>query len=289
LLPAIWREGKLLTWLGYGLLVLVIFASFGLLLAGPIRLQRCAAMETCWEGSFPHWERPGTVPLWTTVALLEVFRYCFEPIGQVLAWLALAGTVSLWRRRLRTPLALLLVPLGLPLLAAYFQAYPFGGSRVVVYLTPALALLIAEGLPLPVAGDDSDEAGSSGWSRVWMLCRWGILVLALLPFTWAVRRAVEPWERADCAGAAVYVLTQYQPGDKVIANHWEYAYYFRHLGQGFSFLENAAPVLRGRLWLVTTAAQPADRLEILHYFGQQGWQVRRQHDLTRTSLFLLAP
>ena len=116
----------------------------------------------------------------------------------------------------------------------------------------------------------------------------GVLALALLPLAWAVYRAVEPWSRADCAGAARYVLTHRQPGDVVAANHWEYAYYFRHLGAGFSLLEDTNPNLAGRLWLVTTAVAPRDRLEILHVFCRQGWKMLEQQEFKRTSVYLLS-
>ena len=230
LLPAVWRKRQVKTWFGYGFLVLTVFAAFGLLLAGPIRAQRNPAIVDCWKTTFPCWDQPKTVPGWTLLGLFEVFRYCFEPVGQVLLFLAAAGVVRFWRRS-RTLLALLLVPLLLPLLAAYLHAYPFCGSRVVVYTAPALALLIAEGLPL--------EWEAAGTSALRNLCRYGAFALALLPLAWAVYRTVEPWNRADCAGAAQYVLAHRQPGEAVAANHWEYAYYFRHLGPDFSLLEEA--------------------------------------------------
>jgi hypothetical protein len=280
LLPAVWGTRQMKAWLGYGLLVVIVFTAFALLLFGPVRAQRCAAIVACWESNFPCWERPKTVPAWTVLGLLEVFRYCFEPVGQILLLMAGAGVAGFWRRRLRRLLALLLVPLLLPLLAAYFQAYPFGGSRVLVYATPALALLIAEGLPL--------ERGVRSAFALRELCRYGVLALALLPLAWAVYRAVEPWSRADCAGAARYVLTHRQPGDVVAANHWEYAYYFRHLGAGFSLLEDTNPNLAGRLWLVTTAVAPRDRLEILHVFCRQGWKMLEQQEFKRTSVYLLS-
>src|SRR5207248_2218816 len=158
LLPAVHRERQTSTWLGYGLLVTAIFAAFAFLAAGPVRAQRCETIVSCWQGTFPRWNRPWTVPGWTVLGIFEVFRYCFEPIGQVLVVLAAAGTISLWRRGSRALLALLLIPIVLPLLAAYVEAYPFGGFRVLVYAAPALALLIAEGLPLQGAEREAQSA-----------------------------------------------------------------------------------------------------------------------------------
>jgi hypothetical protein len=192
-------------------------------------------------------------------------------------------------------LALLLVPILLPLLAAYLEAYPFGGYRVLVYVTPALALLIAEGLPLREAPSVKNistggvRSALCGWrSSALALCRYAVLASALLPFSLAVYRVWHPWQRADCAAAARYVLATRRPSEHVAANHWEYAYYFRKLGAAFGLLGEAALPLQGRLWLVTTAGTPADRLEILHHFGRQGWQTLEQREFTRTSVFLLS-
>jgi hypothetical protein len=279
LLPAVWRKRQVKTWIGYGVLVLTVVTAFGLLLAGPIRAQRCTVIVDCWKSTFPRWDRPATVPAWTVLGLFEVFRYCFEPVGQAFLFLAVVGGVRLWRRRSRTLLALLLIPALLPLLAAYFQAYPFGGSRVVVYTAPALALLIAEGLPV-----DRDALRPLALRD---LCRYGVFAVALLPLAWAVYRTVEPWNRADCAGAAEYVLAHRRPGEAVAANHWEYAYYFRHLGTDFTLLEEADLRTTGPLWLVATAVLPEDRLAIWHLFERQGWHMLEQQDFTRTTVFRL--
>jgi hypothetical protein len=291
LLPAVWRARRTNTWLGYGLLVLAIFAAFAVLVAGPIRAQRCETIVACWKSTFPRWDRPWTVPIWTVLGLLEVFRYCFEPIGQILLPLAVVGAATFWQRGSRALLALLLVPIVLALLAACLQAYPFGGYRVMVYAAPALALLVAEGLPLEVGAERGARSALPlclPRSALRVLCRYGVLALALLPLAWAVHRVCHPWNRADCAGAARYVLAHSRPGDSVAANHWEYAYYFRRLGLDFSLLPEASPAWRGRLWLVTTAGTPADRLEVLQHFRRQGWQSLEQHEFTRTSVFLLS-
>jgi hypothetical protein len=305
LLPTVCRTRQATTCFGFAFLVLTVFASFGLLLAGPIEAQRCETIVECWKSSFPCWERPWTVPLWTVLALLEVFRYCFEPIGQVFFLLASAGAVRLWQRGFRTVLGLLLVPLLLPLFAAYLQAYPFGGYRVAVYLTPALALLVAEGLPLPIGMErarrstEGGQLNAGGGKRLrWglcepdgtfgLLCRYAILAAALLPFAWAALRVWIPWNRADCAGAAQYVLTHLRPGDRVAANHWEYSYYFRGQGGAFGLLGEAPLPSQGRLWLVTTAATPADRLAILCHYRQEGWHMLEQHEFTRTNVSLLS-
>jgi hypothetical protein len=305
LFPAVCRTRQAKSWLAYGLLVLSVFASFWVLFAGPIRAQRCEAIVACWKGTFPCWERPWTVPLWTLLALLEVFRYCFEPIGQVFLFLAAAGARRFWQRRRGTLLVLFLIPLLLPLFAAYLQAYPFGGYRVLVYMTPALALLIAEALPLETGiqcGARCAERRAPSAEKVpalrfalaaprWtfrVLCRYVVLAATFLPLPWAGLRVWHPWSRADCAGAAQYVRSHRLPGDRVAANHWEYRYYFRELDGGFGSLGEVSLPSQGRLWLVTTASAPSDRWAIVHHYGREGWQMLEQHEFTRTDVFLLS-
>ncbi len=231
LLPEVWREKGRKNVLGYSLLALVVLGAFVLLFVGPIRAQRCTAMDDCWLNHFPDWDRPWAVPGWALLGCFEVFRYCFDPAGQALAPLAVLGGVSLWRSGSRPLVLLLTVPVLLALVAACFRAYPFGGARVVVYATPALALLVAEG-----------AAQALAWLRARqdralpLLARGALILLLLAPLGRAAQRVAVPWPRADCQGAAAFVLSRLQAGDGIVANHPEYLYYFRGLGPAFGMV-----------------------------------------------------
>src|SRR5262249_44757112 len=76
---------------------LAVVGSFAALYYGPIRAQRCDDMESCWQRHFPDWSQPWTVPWWTLMSSWEVVRYCFLPLGQVLALAAALGCWALWR------------------------------------------------------------------------------------------------------------------------------------------------------------------------------------------------
>lgn len=81
---------------------------------------------------------------WYYETFFGLFR---RPIGLPLSGLAalafLSGVLSLWTRD-RLLLAMLLGPILLTLFASAFQLYPFHG-RVLLFLTPAVLLLIGEG------------------------------------------------------------------------------------------------------------------------------------------------
>ena len=277
LLPRLGRARHGGTWLGYALLALCVFGSAGLLIAGPARAQRCPAMVSCWLGFFAPWERPWSVPVWALHSTLELVRYCFEPIGQSLCLLALLGMLRLGRRGQGGLVLLGAAPVALALLAACFRAYPYGGARVLVFAAPALALSIAEGIPP---------------ARHWLRARSrvaaaGLTALLLAPPAWGCYHAVSPWERADCATAAAYVLRQRNPADALLSNHWEYAYYFRHAQPPLRSLDTAAVPRQGRVWLLLTGGTPADRQHLMQALVPEGTALLDRRDFAQTTVFLL--
>jgi hypothetical protein len=299
LLPVIWHARRMAARVGYILFACAVFGAFALVLAGPAYAQRCPAMAQCWIGGFPVWNRPWSVPLWTLLQTLEVFRYCCEPLGQVYAALAVIGVIGLWRRGERAYTVLLVLPLVLAVLASYLGAYPYGGYRVMVYATPALVLLIGEGVApvldrlwtpreamskLAKRVTAFPRALSLAWSPVVAM----FVVLLLLPVGRAVKRVLFPWPRADCAAAAAYVKARLQPGDQVAANHWEYAYYFRRLGSTFTLLDQSPRRFGPRLWLVVTAPESADRLAVARSLPPGDWSSLEQQDFMWTSVLLLS-
>jgi hypothetical protein len=256
------------TWVRYAVLVLAVFAAFTLLVLGPVRAQRCAAMDRCWEYSFPDWRRPWALPFWAVWSTLEVVDYCYRPMGGCLAVLALVGGLRLGRRS-PTSASVLLLPMLAAQAACLLGAYPYTGARVMAYAAPALALVIAEGVPASVA-----------WLRLQIVKRLyppvhertaALLLVTgsaraalaviyaglLLPVYLGLYHLASPWERADFAGAAAYVHAHRQPDDLVVGNSWEVLYYFRHLGPALLPLERPAVPPARRVWLVVTARIPA--------------------------------
>jgi hypothetical protein len=252
-------------------------------------------MVACWEGSFPPWQTTWRVPFWTVLSTLEVLRYCCEPTGQLLVVLAVLGGCSLWRRGQRGLVVVLVCPLALAFVASFLQAYPYGGSRVLVYMTPAVVLLIGEGAGLVVArgapcrGLEGQESTTVHTIRQ-RLERSAALVCMLLmlaPLGRAVHRVIVPWPRADCAGAAAHILASRRPGELVVGQHWEYAYYFRRLGPEFTLTEGLPPATATRLWYAATAGDLTDRLRLVDALERQGWTSVRHREFERSSVFYL--
>jgi hypothetical protein len=280
LFPDVWRARRRAASIAYGVLVLTIFVSFGLLVAGPVRAQRDATILGAWVTSFPDWDRPWSVPWWTFLATLELHRYCSDPSGPILAFLSVLGAVLLWRQGHRAVVALLAVPIGLPWIASCLRAYPYGGARVLVYVAPALMLFTAAGA-VPVLG----------WLRA--RSRFGTLVVVLIllaPCGRVVQHLVAPSGRADCAGAASYVLANRQATDTIVANHWEYLYYFRHLGPALAPPEGPIEVAaQSRVWMVITDAREEERMSVATRRVPRDWQMLHYQHFARTTVFLFQP
>jgi hypothetical protein len=153
----------------------------------------------------------------------------------------------------------------------------------LIYGLPALALFIAEGTVVLLAA----LAAMPRWSA---LARLGTLALALLllasPGQALIRLAVW-WPRADCDLAADYVLARRRPDEGIAGNHWESAYYFRHLGSAFTLLEGTPHPLPDQLWLVATAASWSDRRDLAEQLIRDGWQPQEQREFARTTVFFL--
>jgi hypothetical protein len=277
LLPAVYRSRLWRHWLQYAGLAMVVGGSFLLLYLGPVRAQRCAAMDNCWPRQFPDWQEPWRIPDWTFFSTLEVVRYCCRPTGTVLTALAVMGACVFWRDRRRV-LVLGLAPLGLALVASFLKAYPYGGVRVIVYAAPALILLIAAGVPVASAWLRNRHA----WAPL------ALYPLLLAPAVLAGQLVLFPWERADCAAASVFVRGHLRPGDLVTGNSWEYLYYFRRLGRKYVPLEEwNRKVPPGRMWLVISAAAPEERMHLAELFVPAGGRLARAAAFQATDVFLL--
>jgi hypothetical protein len=291
LLPRVVRSGNRTRWLGYALLTWAVFASFAVLVVGPIHAQRCERMNLCWVDCFPAWDRPWSIPLWTLMQSLNLFSYCCEPLGQGYALLAGIGGFCLWRRGLRSALVLLVLPILLALFASFVKAYPYDGSRVLIYAAPALVLLVAEGVAPCLKKLLETASQCAGYTSQATLARIGsaaLVVYLVLPLGRALQRVLLPWPRADCAGAASFVWTHRRSDEPVAGNHWEYAYYFRDLGSSFILLDGKPFPHTQRLWVVITGLEPTESLGFANHLTPGGWQVRQQHKFERTSVFFLS-
>jgi hypothetical protein len=279
LLPEVVRTRSRLAWSAFLFWGAVVAVSFLLLLAGPIRAQRCAEMDSCWTRMFPDWSRPFTIPAWAAAATLDVLHYFANPMGKYLAPLALLGVWHFWSRQERTWLVLLTVPVGLALVASLLGSYPYGGARVMFYAAPAGLLLVGAGLPAAFAW----LQGRLQWVMV------ALAALLLAPLVNSGYRLFVPWYRADTAEAMAYVLAHRTAKEPVLSNAWESLYYGRDLEPPVRLIdEPGALQAPGRVWVVIVGALPVLREEHVEHLRQHREVIERQ-EFTQTIVLLLGP
>lgn len=254
-------------WILFGAMTVLVFGSFLTLALGPATAQRDQAMETCWVGHFPDWDKPWTVPIWIVANTAEVVRYCLKPSGQPLAILMVIGGVLLWRARKRELVVVLWLPMFLTLIASLIGGYPYGPSRVNVFLAPGLILLIA--LATPITLDWLRKRNRLAWS--------GLLFLVLFPVWPAVKHVVVPWPRADSRSSAEWVLAQRTDDERIVmvTEGWAYHYYLRklepELGKNAGTLLNVPDDVAWALCL--EESPPEVRIQRLHQNVPAPWKV----------------
>jgi hypothetical protein len=278
LLPAVARDRRPGTVLGYGLLAAATVGSFAVLLLGPIRAQRSTELIHYWLRQLPSWDRPWTVPWWTVASTFEMLRYCCKPTGGFLAVAVAVGGVTLWRSGQRRLVGFLLVPVLLALLAAYLRHYPYGHARTMLYAVPAVVILTAAGVPPLLAW-----LGRCGRPAVA-----GLVILLLAPAGLTGYRVTVHWERPDSAGATAYVLAHRRPNEAVAGSHWEHEYYFRRLAGRFTYIEGCPSTVQ-RVWVIAEGESAVVRRQRLDALPGHGWRVLREcDDFERTTIWLVA-
>jgi len=110
-----------------------------------IRRQRDVNLDVYWVHLFPNFLRPWSVPGWVIGGTWELFHHQMYPIGPIMLAAAGPGIRALWRAGNKRLLILLVAPVVLDLAAACMEQYPYGGTRLTLYLCPFLSLLCGIG------------------------------------------------------------------------------------------------------------------------------------------------
>lgn len=273
-------ERSRLGWVSLATLALAVGACFLWLTMGPAKAQKDGAMMSCWVSHFPDWSRPWKFPFWSLFSTMEVVRYNLMPFGQAMTVFVAIGAWAMVRRGQAQLVVLTMLPLGLAWLASCLGAYPYGGSRVEVFASGGLILMVGASLPLTL----SAIRRHMGRAREYWLVR-GLTVLMLLPVGQGIARTIVPWTRADCGGAAEYVRSQARDDDRVSWNHWEYEYYFRHRRGQYIAPEAVPGAADARVWVIVTGEKKQDREDFLRAYAERGYRDRRE--FVRTTVVLL--
>jgi hypothetical protein len=190
-------------------------------------------MAIFWRSGFAPWETgPLAVARWVAASFVRMFR---EPMGAVgrdasgLEWgqviagaVAFIAGVALYTRRRRIRMWVLLLPLLLTLLAALARQYPFAArwdtsGRLLMFLLPSLALIMAEGVArLP----DLTR------SRLALACS-ALLMVGIAAPTLTYAAVMVPQVRSEAKPLLEYGTARLAPGDMLYVYYngrfvWDY-------------------------------------------------------------------
>ncbi len=154
--PEVLRQKRRPVRLAYLIYNAVLVAAFLSLYFGCTQIQSTALRLFYrwgyWRDSFPPLEQPWKIPAWligvhtgTTLA----YPVGGERGASTLTLIALLVGVAFLRKRVRSPVWLLLAPCVMGLMAACLGQYPYGGApRITQYLAPSICLLTGLGAAL---------------------------------------------------------------------------------------------------------------------------------------------
>jgi hypothetical protein len=275
----LWRAQDATTRAAYAVLATAVGLAFLLLIVGPAGAQRTAALDSVWLDAFPDYHRVWTIPWWTVRQSFSIADYCFRPTGGVLLLPALVGAYSLWSRGQRQLVLLLATPLVLAWIAAMLLRYPYAGARVLVFAAPALALLSAQGIGVIL------EAARGRLAPVAVAA---VALVVSMPVGLVLFHAVRARPRPDAAAASAYVMEARLPSQPVVANTWEYRYYFRNITPRGAFLGDCeAPPQGGPVWLIVQAPTPEQRDGARARLAPGQWDVLGSRHFYGVSVFLI--
>jgi hypothetical protein len=171
-------------------------------------------MVTYWAESFPPSDPPAFL-LWfvrTHTGNLMAYPFGGKNFASILTTVAaLAGLVTLVRRKSWLWLAMIVAPFALTLVAAFFHRYPYGGSaRVSQHLAPAIALLTGVGICTWI--------GLAG-ARQKQLCLLALAGLVVLAVGGTVRDIWRPYKIKgvfDARAATNAWIGAVSPGDQIV-------------------------------------------------------------------------
>jgi len=279
LLPQVWTAWTRLETMGYGLLLISIAGTFLGVVLPVAQKQHDPVIHSDWTKFFPDWDQPLSVVRWFVVNCAEVLRYCLHPHGQLLILPLAIGVVAWWRQQSRERVWLCLGPLLLALLAACLHRYPFGGTRVQLYAAPLVLLMSGAGLDAVLPHLRRKIA----WFPLSVSA-----YLVVITLTYATRRVIEPWPRADTPAACAWIDENSQPGDVIHGNDWTHRFYLHRREEQFAFLPQTELTDAPRIWLVwTEQVDPDVREKRLLAYTPSGWRVTSRRDFDGITVILI--
>ena len=226
-----------------------------------IRHQQSQMLFNYWADKFVPvaW----TAPAWLVLSSINLFDYVYDKGGAVLFPLGVLGAVHLWRTGRRELLAMLLLPILLTLLAAAVRRYPFGGSRLTLFLAPACLLLVGAGL-------DTMRAVLAPRVGRW----WALVPVAILAVNGAIAayHLVVPRYRGNMRPVVEHIRQHRKPDEPIFAlRRVEVLVYWPDPDENILLGDwpERFPA-RGRFWVALSVGQGSNKLKKELPYDQRG-------------------
>ena len=245
---AIWsqmRRGGMSALVRWSLYLLPAVISFLVVYCISMRIQNTTDMMIHWMSRFPNYAHPGLLPGWAIGLTWDMFRIAFYPLGGLLLFAAILGIWILWKKPAHSLLILLAAPMALTFFAGCLGQYPWGGTRLTMFLIPFQCLLAGIGI----------AALRDLLPGPWRLIQ---LIPAAVPATMivlAVYHLAIPRSHGDMRQAAKYLADHRAAGEAVYVmgpqSVEEARWFLPQADSGILSMENpSAPISVHQFWMV---------------------------------------
>jgi hypothetical protein len=171
--------------------------------------------------------------------LLDSFgRFFYRPmgfsgIGDGIAYVAFVIGCIVFFKINRNKFLVLISPIAATLVATYLHKYPFRG-RLILFLTPFVILIIAEGIAWLL----------SQWNRRKVFAILGIILAGMLLFPPTIRAAnliVKPEKIEETRSVFEYINAHKKPGDLIYSDHENQFNYYGKMYFGYTDADAVPP------------------------------------------------
>ena len=189
--------------IGWNSLFLV---SFLILYFVSIRYESTQWMHEGWIEDFPDLRHPARIPSWLAVRGFQLLGAAFPMVGPFLAITCLVGIAGLLAEGFVELSLVLFLPIVLIAMASVAQRYPFGSSRLSLFVLPQIFLMFGAGLEV------ARRKMRGGLAKAWWVFALPVLSIAVVTATIVF---ISPPYRSHIRPVVGYVRAHRQPGEAI--------------------------------------------------------------------------
>ena len=285
--------------LGYGC---IVSASSVLLFLLHIRHQISQNIDSIQSYWLPYYPKLSSLPTfieWLLSSIKKIFDFFSLPYFPLSLIIIIAGLSLYYKRSHKRFLVYILLPLILVLGASFLQRYPFGGSRLMLFVLPLLYLSWGKGLDFIFM--------KLGRSRLFLPLLVAVIFLVVSPVSNFVEMAKNPLRLEEMRPLLREMQTHVKSQDKIYVYYGAveaFKYYYKtkhysmidtkniiwgnpHRDEISRYAADLEKHLRKnmRIWIIFSHYWENERASIIHYLNQQG-KLQRKISNTGTIAYL---